>query len=614
MKLPLRSLPLGAIRPGGWLLAQMQRDLEVGFAGCLDALTEHAATNLFARRIESSVQQFAWWDSETRGNWLWGYTLMAFLADVPEHQARVRTLLGSLRDTQDADGYLGIYSPAARYRHGDEENGELWAQSRALLPLLAYYEFTGDESFLRAVRAAVDLTLAHYGPGRPHFRRPRTGDAPIGMMHGLCYVDVVDWLFQITQDARYREFGEWLYDDFSRLPVPFPNDDMVPANLRDPHRPFRGHAVHTVEHLRALLVGASADRPLIDSALGKLRLYATPSGAVVGDEDIHGLPTPDAGYEYCTLTELLFSLTSAAQKLGQADLGDWIERLAFNAGQGARTADGRAVSYLTSDSRLAATADRPDSYSHLHGKHGRFKLSPTHEDVACCCNPNAVRLLPHYVSRMWLRTDEGAGLVAITYGACEVVTQVAGVRVTVTEQTDYPFEDRVRFTVTPERPVRFSLYLRVPSSARSVRIEGAEARVEGDYQVVERMWTAGDSMTLVLELPVRLQVYPTGEYAVHRGALQFVLPLDHEVRQLRTYPREGFADMELRPRDVAQGCAPVVLDAAQPDYGLTLERVLPVDGRQVWEFAPLRLVGRGRSLVPMGCAPLRRAAFALRPA
>ena len=60
-----------------------------------------AATDLFTQRSESSSQQFAWWDGETRGNWLWGCTMMAFLADQPEHQARVTALLEDLKDTQD---------------------------------------------------------------------------------------------------------------------------------------------------------------------------------------------------------------------------------------------------------------------------------------------------------------------------------------------------------------------------------------------------------------------------------------------------------------------------------------------------------------------------------
>jgi hypothetical protein len=33
-----QRLPFGAIHPTGWILAQMQRDLDSGFAGCLDQL------------------------------------------------------------------------------------------------------------------------------------------------------------------------------------------------------------------------------------------------------------------------------------------------------------------------------------------------------------------------------------------------------------------------------------------------------------------------------------------------------------------------------------------------------------------------------------------------
>ena len=334
-----QNLPLGAVRPAGWMLAQLRRDLTGGFAGCLDALTERAATDLFKHRIEASSQQFAWWDSETRGNWLWGYTMMAFLAGLPEHQARAATLLEALKNTQDSNGYIGIYSPASRYQHGDSENGELWGQGRALLAMLAYYELTGDAAYLKAVQAAVDLTLTRYSPGRPYFRQPVQPNELTGMTHGLCYVDVVEWLYGLTGDRRYRDFGVWLYEDFSQMAGPFPNDDMALANLLDQHRLFHGHAVHTVEHLRALLwADGMGNRQetgtAVQNALWKLRHYRLPSGAVIGDEGLHGLPTPDAGYEYCTLTELLFSLTSALQKLGDSDLGDWIETLAFNAGRG----------------------------------------------------------------------------------------------------------------------------------------------------------------------------------------------------------------------------------------------------------------------------------------
>jgi hypothetical protein len=141
-------------------------DLQQGYAGCLDRLTPRAATDLFRQRISATRQLPGWWDAETRGNWLWGYSMMAFMADLPEHRARVAELLQTLLATQDRDGYIGIYTPTIRYAHGAAENGELWAQSRALLPLLAWHEFTGDDCL-----AAVP-------------RGPDTG-APCRRRHGL---------------------------------------------------------------------------------------------------------------------------------------------------------------------------------------------------------------------------------------------------------------------------------------------------------------------------------------------------------------------------------------------------------------------------------------------
>ena len=49
-----------------------------------------------------------------------------------------------------------------------------------------------------------------------------------------------------------------------------------------------------------------------------------------------------------------------------------------------------------------------------------------------------------------------------------------GVAVTVTEETEYPFRDTIRMTLTPARDVAFPLLLRVPAWAA-----GAELTVNG---------------------------------------------------------------------------------------------------------------------------------------
>lgn len=608
------TLPLGTIRPTGWMLSQLQSDLTHGFAGCLDSLTERASTDLFRNRIESSTQQFAWWDSETRGNWLWGYTMMTGLAGLPEHQARVNELIDQLKSTQDPDGYIGIYSRSSRYDHSDGENGELWGQSRALLALLSHYELTGDESSLHAAQRAANLTISQYG-AHSYFRKPMIPNELTGMTHGLCYVDVMEWLYAITGDIRYRDFGVWLYQDFNQMQLPFPNDDMTLKNLLSRHHYFSGHAVHTVEHLRALLFAViHGDLPqskaALENALWKLQRYTFPSGAVIGDEGMHGHPLPDIGYEYCTLTELLFSLTSALQKTACPFIGDWIERLAFNAAQGARFPDGTGLAYLSIDNRTSALNDRADSYSHLHEKHGRFKYSPTHEDVACCCNPNSVRLLPHYISRMWMRHERGVA--ALTYGPCVLKTKIQDVDVTISEETNYPFEDSVRFTVSPLQPMDFELFLRKPAWSNTVTVDGAQTREEDGWLIISRTWTAGDSFALTFHPNVEAVPYPTGEYAMRRGPLQYVYPIEHELHSIKDYPLEGFHDHEITPKNVEQAYQPVILDATKPNYGLTFQKAITKETTLKWDQPQVQLEAGPYQLVPMGCSVLRRASFPMK--
>jgi DUF1680 family protein len=542
--------------------------------------------------------------------------MMAGLAGLLEHQSRVNEIIGRLKQTQDADGYIGIYSPQSRYQHGHEENGELWGQGRALLALLSHYELTGDRSSLHAAKRAVDLTMNQYGPGRSYFHR--AGDSEqIGMTHGLCYSDVVEWLYRITSDQRYRDFGIWLFQDFNQMRRPFYNDDMTVASLLDRNHHMKGHAVHTVEHLRALLFASfmNDDRQVelaLSNALWKLEHYTLPSGAVVGDEGLHGLPLPESGYEYCTQTELLYSLTSALEKIGAPTLGDWIESLAFNSVQGARFADGTGLAYLSLDTRISALNTRVDSYSHLHGNHGRFKYSPTHEDVACCCNPNAVRFLPHYISRMWMQLPDQRGFAATIYGPCILKTRIYNTEVTITEQTEYPFSNTIQFRVFLDRPLNFMLLLRKPAWAGSVHLEGVIAHEQDGWLVIEREWIGDNTFTITFVPHIEVFPYPNSEYAVRRGALQFVYPIEYQLHPIKNYAVKDFHDYEITPKDLEQAYQPIILDEAKPEYGLKFKSSASERTEQSWDQPCMWLEAGRHRLVPMGSTVLRRASFPLK--
>ncbi|MBK7094549.1 MAG: hypothetical protein IPH57_05670 [Saprospiraceae bacterium] len=59
--------------------------------------------------------------------------------------AKVKSYVRSILATQDKDGYLGIYDNELRYNF-KSENGELWSKTTLYRGLLAYYEFSKDET------------------------------------------------------------------------------------------------------------------------------------------------------------------------------------------------------------------------------------------------------------------------------------------------------------------------------------------------------------------------------------------------------------------------------------------------------------------------------------
>jgi hypothetical protein len=603
------------------MLAQLTRDLERGFAGCLDALTPRAATDLFASRLSDG--DGSWWDAETRGNWLLGYVMAAHLAGHPAHRARAEALVDALAATEDDDGYVGIYDRARRYAHPDGENGELWGQSRALLALIASAEATGAETRLAVVERAVARTMAAYGAGRPYFRAgtDRRRSALGGLTHGLCYGDVLARLAVLTGRSGYGAFGAWLYRDFSSMPLPFPNDDVALGALLTEGRPWTGHAVHTAEHLRALRLacdveGADDLARAWNEAVRRLGRYTLPSGALIGDESVHDEPSPTCGYEYCTTTELLLSLATALASTGDASYGDRLETLAFNAAQGARLPDGRAVAYLSADTRLEAVAARGDRYSgNEPGR--RFKFSPTHDDVACCCNPNAVRLLPSYLGAAWLRLAGRPGLALTAYAPSRLDTLVAGARVRIEQRTSYPFSDEVRLEVAMDGSASFGLWLRVPAwtagMSVTVSVLGAGPRPERRCAVdetagsgwcrLERTWQDGDVVEVAFSMRPRVEAYASGERAVLRGPLQFVLPIEDARTAIRDYPVEGFHDLELRPASLQSGAPEAV--AEDVAASACVERPRPDDVDDPWANSPIVLQHGATRLVPMGCSLLR---------
>jgi hypothetical protein len=252
------SLRFGEVKPSGWIKAQMVRDLREGSAGHLDQLCAEASSDIFSSGrnrpgklnvAKDGAPGGSWWNGETEGNWRSGLIMMAYLSEDPEAMRKADAWVHHILQSQDKNGYIGIYSPELRYSQSPV-SGELWTQACVLRGLVAYYEFTGNVTVLNAIERAVKRTMSAYGPGKwTPFQVP---DAGQGIAHGLMFTDVVSRLYELTRNAEYRDFGVRLYRDFS-AGFHYVSQDATEASLLDIDKPFVGHGATTMEHLRVPL-------------------------------------------------------------------------------------------------------------------------------------------------------------------------------------------------------------------------------------------------------------------------------------------------------------------------------------------------------------------------
>lgn len=564
-------LTFGKIKPQGWILEQMKRDLTEGFLGRLDDLVpelikedeiygkDRLSKNIKSKDLgnQSNDQewevQYLWWNSEVQSNWRDGYIRTAILTSNNAILKKVQQYVERILSYQDSDGYLGIYDQELRYSF-DNENGELWAQASLLRGLLAYYEAAQETRVLNAVIKAVELTMQVYPPQKSQPFGVKASFAGVG--HGLMFTDVLDRLYQLTGNRAYLEYGLWLYQNYSQNTLH--EQDIQYKNAINPTYQFKGHGVHTYEHIRALATayyasGNLALKNALNGYLTKLEKYITPSGAPIGDEWIAERvgDATNTGYEYCSMHELLDSYTHLLQKTGDMQWADKAEWLLFNAAQGARHPQESCIAYLKTDNSFSMVGKfRPsDKYQNGEVAQVRYKYSPTHQDAAVCCNPNAGRIYPYYVKSMWLRSQ--TGLVAALYGASVLDTEINGVPLKIEQKTHYPFEQNISFEFTLDQPQTFDFALRQPAWATGtqIHINGAKVSKQGQLWVINKQWQTGDVVTINFEAKVQVQQDAKGHHYLSHGALLYALPINATRKVHKHHPIEGFYDLYYTPNE-----------------------------------------------------------------
>jgi hypothetical protein len=604
----LRGLPLGTVKPRGWLHEQLRLQA-AGLTGHLDAIWPDTGP-------DSAWLGGTGEDWERGPYYCDGLVPLAYLLDDPALIAKARNWMQHVLSSQQPDGQFGPTT-----------NDDWWPRMVMLKALTQYHEATGDSRVLPFMTRYFQYQLAHL-PARPL--------RDWGQARGAENVLLVLWLYERAPAPFLLQLADLLLGqtlDWEGFLTAFPCTERVTAF---------DHFTHVVNV--AMGLKAPAVRYLRDGDPGHLtasetawanlmRFHGQVQGMFSGDEWLAGTD-PAQGVELCAVVEAMFTFEQLARIYGAGRFADRLESLAYNALPATITADMRAHQYDQQPNQVLCTI-APRNWTQNDETSNIFGLEPNFG----CCTANLHQGWPKFTAALWMGTP-GGGLTAVAYAPCVVRAQVAGGHeVTIEEETNYPFAELVRLEIHLNGDATFPIRLRIPAWCADAQLtfNGAGLPVQPDAQSfvsVERAWQDGDIVELTLPMRVRAIPRPGNGIGLALGPLVLALALGEAWTRLPNSP--GFGDWEVRPT-TPWNYAPA-LDPADPGAGCRVEYGIvgtPPFGR---DQPPVRVHAWGRrvpgwdleqnsagplpagpapdagplepiTLIPYGCARLRIAEF-----
>lgn len=543
----------GDVKPEGWI----KKELEKAMDGCIGHLDELLPDMLVEHKIYGRDRIGAdsgtdglnkkWWDSESQSNWQDGFCRSALLLQDQKWLKKAGRYVEEILNTQDDDGYMGIYTSELRFQH-ESENGELWAQSTLFRVLLGYYEATKEENVFQAVRKAAERVMSGYpkDSSRP-FCVEKSGS---GHCHGVTISESFFRLYQLTGEKKYAEYALWLYEDFSSWPLG--EGTLKSGNIADTFYRFYDHGVHTYEQIRTVIIAAEQKedyKKLLDLLFVRLPYFQTPSGGPVGDEYILGR-TADAsatGYEYCSVHELMHSYLFFMERTGNLRWGDKGEWLFYNAGFGMRHPKESSITYCMTDNCYTADERKHPDTTEINKS---YKFSPTHKDSAVCCVPNAGRIIPYFVQSAFVECEEGYKVGV--YMPCRFSGTYKGIGVEINERTDYPFDFNIELEICTESPVEMSISLRFPGWAVEMEVNNQVYRhddVPSGEVKIRKLWSKTEKIRIKMKAELQFQTDFRQDYYISYGPILYAVPLEAEEKLLKKLDVEPFEEKGYTPVD-----------------------------------------------------------------
>ncbi|MFA5326506.1 MAG: beta-L-arabinofuranosidase domain-containing protein, partial [Prolixibacteraceae bacterium] len=451
----------------------------------------------------------------------------------------------------------GWFGPEVR---SDKGNLDFWPNMIVLFTLQNYYEYSHDQRVIDFMTNyfKYEMTVPDDAFLSTYWENSRGGDNLYS----------VYWLYNLTGDKFLLDLGEKIHRNTANWEQKSTLPNWHNVNIA---QCFREPATYFMQS------GDSTDRSATynDYFLIRRTFGQVPGGMFGSDENARmGYIDPRQGTETCGFAEQMTSDGILTRITGDPLWADNCEDVLFNSFPAAFTTDMKALRYITCPNGVTA-----DDKNHSPGIANEGPFLTMNPFSSRCCQHNHGHALPYYLENLVMASNDN-GLAAVMYNSCVARVKVgSGTEVKLTEQTNYPFEEAVRFVLNTAQKVKFPVYLRIPGwcTQATVSVNGQDLKIAGmpdSYIRIERDWNNGDRIVLNLPMKLTSRTWQVNQnsVSVNYGPLTFSLKIDEKYSKISSTASAIGDSKWQKTADQNKWPAYTIKPESPWNYGLVLDK------------------------------------------
>ncbi|MDD4515850.1 beta-L-arabinofuranosidase domain-containing protein [Massilibacteroides sp.] len=590
---PYVELPIGAIKPEGWLEEQLLR-MATGMTGHLDSV--YVAV-MGPRNGWLGGDGDVW---ERGPYWIDGLLPLAYILNDKALIDKVQPWIEWALASQKPNGYFGPDTDRPNEPGLQRGNSYDWWPKMVMLKVMQqYYSATGDERVISFLTNYFKYQLQELP------KTPLGNWTFWGEQRGGDNLLVVYWLYNITGEEFLLELGELIHKQTLNWTDIFLNQDHL-------KRQHSLHCVNLAQGFKEPVIYYQQNKDAkqiqaVKKAVTDMRnTIAFPTGLWAGDELLR-FGNPNLGSELCTAVEMMYSLEKMLEITGDVQWADHLERIAYNVLPTQITDDFSARQYYHQINQIAISRSWRDfvtPHEDTDNLHGVLTGYP-------CCTSNMHQGWPKLVQNLWYATADN-GVAALVYAPSNATIKVAnGTEVQLKEETAYPFEETINFTIRfVDKKVKktfFPFHLRVPAWCKQpvVRLNGEVIPADvyrGEIVRINREWQQGDKLTLELPMHIEASYWFDHGAVIERGPLIYSLKMEEkwakksmEAEKIKNYGSWYYEVTSGSPWNYALTSRQLKPEAIDEHFKVEKSSII---SRYPWtlEDAPIKIIGKGRQI------------------